>query len=160
VYPENLDLIDLPTAIIRVARILNGKDEFGNKLPLGPTHMRSIRYLMLLCLATYSPRHKSHGKSYGKRIYFPAHILKNIASSLYIPLDFDRQRCIKDVYMEHAKENLVEIKSENKYRRISLTDLGAVKCVDILRDLIMSNFPEEKDRFFNTEFTTIELGNG
>jgi hypothetical protein len=149
VNPEGSNLIDPATAIIKVAHILNGKDEYGNNLPVGPVNMRSNRYLILLYLATVSPRHTSLGKIYGERIYFSAPNLKKIAKSLYIPLNFDRQRCIEDVYSIHSKQNLVEIRTENNYRRISLTDLGITKCLDILRDLIITNFPEEKDQFFS-----------
>lgn len=147
--PEGSNLIDPATAIIKVAYILNGKDEHGNNLPVGPVNMRSNRYLILLYLATVSPRHTSLGKIHGEKIYFSAPNLKKIAKSLCVPLNFDRQRCIKDVYAMHAKQNLVEIRAENNYRRMSLTDSGITKCLDILRDLIITNFPEEKDQFFS-----------
>lgn len=149
--PKDSNLIDPRIAIIKVAPILNGKDEHGNKLPVGPVNMRGIRYLMLIYLATFSQTYRSLGKIRGKRIYFSAPDLQKIARSLYIPLNFDRQRCIEDVYMPYAEQNLVEIKTENNYRRISLTDLGSTKCMDILKDLIISNFPEEKELFFNAK---------
>jgi hypothetical protein len=141
---ENSDLVDIPGAIMRVAYILNGVNDEGKKLPLGPVNMKAIRYLMILYLASLSSTSKFLARIQDNDLYFSMPNLLKISKNVSIPLKFDRTRSL-DIYKIHATNELVNIRKYSDGTRVAITEAGRRNCTEILRDLIITNYPEEKN---------------
>jgi len=130
------------TLIAKTVPILNGRDQDGNSIFLGPQGMKIPRYLLLIFLAKSTPTFKVLGQQIDGSEYFTLYTLGKVAESFrsikpwLTAIHYDRTKVAKRIYELVAKDGYVDIKKVAGDTLITTTLKGDELCEGLLPDLI------------------------